>query len=156
MRSRTHGAQLHGLDVVTLRASNPHGRRWGNAGMEGIIGTSLRKVVRSNKIEVCDDGRVIRDFANMPAITTEPQIKGCFSAGPDKGASGARIICRALSPLYRPGRGFDGPRIGNACGVEPTMPPEQNMWDCEDWICQQQVSAVVWAAACWPAPRSTL
>ena len=155
--------KLHGLDFVALRASNPYGPRQGHAGLQGIIGTYLWKIARGEQIEVWGDGSVIRDFidvrdlAALSAIALESPINGCFNAGSGEGASVKRIVeltaqitGRDLSPLYRPGRGFDVPRIildiariRKAVGWNPTIPLEQGMRDSWDWICQQQqVSAV--------------
>lgn len=155
--------KLHGLDFVALRASNPYGPRQGHAGLQGIIGTYLWKIARGEQIEVWGDGSVIRDFidvrdlAALSAIALESPINGCFNAGSGEGASVKRIVeltaqitGRDLSPLYRPGRGFDVPRIildiariRKAVGWNPTISLEQGMRDSWDWICQQQqVSAV--------------
>ena len=153
---------LHGLDYVALRASNPYGPRQGHGGLQGIIGTYLWKIARDEPIEVWGDGSVVRDFvhvrdlADLTALALERPINGCFNAGSGTGASvreivelTGRVTGRALTPVHKPGRGFDVPRvvldidrIRAATGWTPSIGLEEGMRDAWSWICHhKRVSA---------------
>lgn len=145
---------LHGLDYVALRAANPYGPRQGHAGLQGIIGTYLWKVANGNPIEVWGDGSVIRDFiavrdlAEVTTIACTSSINGCFNIGSGEGASVKRVVeltaqitGRDITPIYKPGRGFDVPRIvldisriRKATGWMPTTGLEDGMRDSWEWI----------------------
>jgi len=156
-------SKLHGLDYVALRASNPYGPRQGHTGLQGIIGTYLWKTAKGEPIEVWGDGSVVRDFidvrdlAELTSIARESSIKGCFNAGSGKGASVNRIVQltsqitgRDLRPVYKPGRGFDVPRIvldisriRHAVNWFPRISLDQGMSESWDWMLRsKQVSAV--------------
>lgn len=115
---------LHGLDYVALRAANPYGPRQGKAGLQGIIGTYLWKAASGDPVEIWGDGSVVRDFiavqdlAEATAMALESSANGCFNVGSGEGASvrqifelTAQITGRDIKPIYKPGRGFDVPRI---------------------------------------------
>jgi len=147
-------SKLHGLDYVTLRASNPYGPRQGHAGLQGIIGTYLWKIAKGEPIEVWGDGSVVRDFidvrdlAELVSMARESSINGCFNAGSGEGASVNRIVQLTsqitghdLQPVYKPGRGFDVPRIvldisriRHAINWFPRIPLEQGMSESWDWM----------------------
>lgn len=145
---------LHGLDYVGLRASNPYGPRQGQAGLQGIIGTYLWKISNGEQIEVWGDGSIVRDFihvedlAGLAALTVTAPICGFFNAGFGQGASvnqivglTAKVTGQDLQPLYKPGRGFDVPRIilditriRQATGWSPVIPLEEGLRDSWNWI----------------------
>lgn len=116
--------KLHGLQHVVLRASNPYGPRQGHTGTQGIIGTYLWRIARGEQVEVWGDGSVVRDYIHVhdlaalchSALTGD--VSGTFNAGSGQGASVNDIVghIRAtvgseVTPLYKPGRGFDVPRV---------------------------------------------
>ncbi len=116
--------QLHGLQHVVLRASNPYGPRQGHTGTQGIIGTYLWKLARGEQIEVWGDGSVVRDYIHVSdlaglchtALTSD--VSGVFNAGSSEGASVNDIVGHIrntvggdITPAYKPGRGFDVPRV---------------------------------------------
>lgn len=145
---------LHGLEYVALRASNPYGPRQGQAGLQGIIGTYLWKISQGEQIEVWGDGSIVRDFihvqdlAELAALTVEAPICGFFNAGSGRGTSvnqivglTAKVTGRDLRPLYKPGRGFDVPRIildisriRQATNWSPVTPLEDGLRDSWNWI----------------------
>ena len=119
---------LHGLQHVILRASNPYGPRQGHTGIQGIIGTHLWRIARGETVEVWGDGSVVRDFihvrdlAELCVKAVLSNVAGCYNAGSGEGTSVAevvRCIDRTVQatgngpvlPLYKPGRGFDVPRV---------------------------------------------
>lgn len=150
--------KLHGLDYVVLRAANPYGPRQGHAGLQGVIGTYLWKIVRDEPIEIWGDGSVVRDFldvrdlAQLVALAVRLPISGSFNAGSGTGRSVREIVdlCaeltgRELQPIYLPGRGFDVPRIvldisriRAATGWIPQTSLRNGMRDSWDWIRTQQ------------------
>jgi UDP-glucose 4-epimerase len=115
---------LHGLQPVVLRASNPYGPRQGHTGIQGLIGTHLWRLARKEQIEVWGDGSVVRDFLHVKDLAAlclralQADITGIFNAGSGEGASVAEVvekICATVggdvTPLYKPGRNFDVPRV---------------------------------------------
>lgn len=145
---------LHGLDYVALRAANPYGPRQGHAGLQGIIGTYLWKVINGDSLEVWGDGSVVRDFiavrdlAEATALALASSMTGCFNVGSGEGASvrqivemTAQITGQDITPLYKPGRGFDVPRIvldisriREAMGWMPMTNLEDGMRDSWNWM----------------------
>ncbi|CAM4027760.1 NAD-dependent epimerase/dehydratase family protein [Paracoccus yeei] len=154
---------LHGLEYVALRASNPYGPRQGQLGLQGIIGNYLWKVSKGEQIEVWGDGSIIRDFihvqdlAELAALTVKAPICGFFNAGSGQGTSvnqivslTAKVTGQNLQPIYKPGRGFDVPRIilditriRQATDWSPVITLEEGFRDSWNWIHHhKQVSAV--------------
>lgn len=115
---------LHGLRPVILRASNPYGPRQGHGGVQGVIGTFLWRIAEDEPIHIWGDGSVVRDFihvadlANLCAQCSEADFTGIYNAGSGEGTSIREIIDviatvtgREMRPIYKPGRGFDVPRV---------------------------------------------
>ena len=119
---------LHGLQHVILRASNPYGPRQGHTGIQGIIGTHLWRIARGEPVEVWGDGSVVRDFihvrdlAELCVNAVMSDVSGCYNAGSGEGTSVSEVVgCidrtvqatgnAPVQPLYKPGRGFDVPRV---------------------------------------------
>ena len=145
---------LHGLRCCILRPSNPYGPRQGHTGLQGVIGTYLWNVLRNEPVEVWGDGSVVRDFihvrdlAELCVAALHSDRSGIFNAGSGEGASINRIVeavCRAagreVTPVYKPGRAFDVPRVvldiaraRDAFGWAPRiglMPGIAGTWD---WV----------------------
>lgn len=156
---------LHGLDHVVLRASNPYGPRQGRLGVQGIIGTSLWKIVQGEPIEIWGDGSVIRDFVHVRDLSQLcvkallSDASGCFNAGSGTGASVNDIVdmiartldAKGLEPMSvvrMPGRAYDVPRIvldvtqAKEClGWTPEITLEQGIAETFDWVRDQAVGA---------------
>ncbi|GHG79530.1 NAD-dependent epimerase/dehydratase family protein [Pseudodonghicola xiamenensis] len=150
--------QLHGLDYVALRASNPYGPRQGRSGVQGVIGTYLRRHLHDEPIEVWGDGSVVRDFlhvtdlAELCARAVLSTRTGVFNAGSGEGTSIARIVeligrivGRETAPVFRPGRSFDVPRVvldvrraAESFGWQPQIPLSQGIEDTWAWVRQQE------------------
>ncbi|MDE4175250.1 NAD-dependent epimerase/dehydratase family protein [Phaeobacter sp. PT47_59] len=150
--------KLHGLDYVSLRASNPYGPRQGHTGIQGLIGTHLWRLARKEQIEVWGDGSVVRDFIHVRdlaelchrALTSG--ASGNFNAGSGDGASVADVVQKIcdtvggdVTPVYKPGRNFDVPRVvldvGKAereLGWQKTIDLEQGIAETWTWV-QEQV-----------------
>lgn len=116
--------QLHGVEYVVLRASNPYGERQGHAGVQGVIGTFMRKLLAEEQIEIWGDGSVVRDFiyvgdiSALCALAANRQVNGIFNVGSGKGYSINEVVNiladvtgQAILPTYRAGRGFDVPSV---------------------------------------------
>ncbi|MEH6737398.1 MAG: NAD-dependent epimerase/dehydratase family protein [Sulfitobacter sp.] len=116
--------KLHGLQHVILRASNPYGPRQGHTGTQGIIGTYLWRLAQGEQIEVWGDGSVVRDYIHVHDLAELchsaliSDVSGTFNAGSNDGASVndivdhiRRTVSSDITPIYKPGRGFDVPRV---------------------------------------------
>ncbi|MBU1215140.1 MAG: NAD-dependent epimerase/dehydratase family protein [Gammaproteobacteria bacterium] len=116
--------QLHGLEYVVLRASNPYGERQGHAGVQGVIGTFMQKMLAGEQIEIWGDGSVIRDFiyvgdlARLCVLAGQSEVTGTYNAGQGVGYSIneavgmlSKVAGQAIEPTYRAGRGFDVPSV---------------------------------------------
>jgi len=116
--------ELHGLQPIILRPSNPYGERQGNTGVQGVIGTFLSKVWKHEQIEVWGNGKIIRDFiyvgdfAQACLKVIESKTIGTFNIGGGCGYSIKDIIDTIatvthtnIAPLFLPSRGFDVNRV---------------------------------------------
>lgn len=115
-------SELYGIGYTALRASNPYGSRQGHAGLQGVIGTFINRLIDERPLEVWGTGEVIRDFiyiddlARLCAIAGESHVSGCFNAGYGEGASILQIVDIFSEYLgvnmaleFKPGRSFDVP-----------------------------------------------
>lgn len=116
--------QLYGVQYVVLRASNPYGERQGHIGVQGVIGTFIRKILNDEPIEIWGDGNVVRDFiyvddlVNVCVKAGVVGVSGIYNAGSGKGNSINEIVSilndvsgKKITPIYKEGRGFDVPRV---------------------------------------------
>jgi len=116
--------QLHGLDFVSLRVSNPFGERQNPEAALGAATVFLHRAINDQPIEVWGDGSVIRDFiyagdvADAVYLATTKPISGIFNAGSGVGLSLRQLIDEIATALnvtprvqWMPGRPFDVPRI---------------------------------------------
>lgn len=117
-------SHLHGLEYVVLRASNPYGERQGHAGVQGVIGTFIGKILAGEPIEIWGDGSVVRDFiyvgdlAQLCVRAGGLKTQGIFNAGSGVGHSINEIIStlktvtgKPIEPIYIAGRGYDVPMV---------------------------------------------
>lgn len=145
---------LHGLQYTILRASNPYGPRQGHGGVQGVIGTFLWKIAKDEPIQIWGDGSVVRDFihvrdlAALCALLTQKQVTGCFNAGSGRGASilevldiVRKVVGRNVAPVFKPGRGFDVPRvvldvnaIERSSGWAPRVDLESGVRETWAWV----------------------
>lgn len=116
--------QLHGLEYVVLRASNPYGERQGHVGVQGVIGSFMAKILGGEPIEIWGDGSVVRDFiyindlAKLCVLAAKSEKSGIYNAGSGVGHSINEIVSAftevtglKIEPAYRPGRGYDVPSV---------------------------------------------
>lgn len=54
--------QLHNLDFVVLRPSNPFGPRQNPHGIQGVIPVFLGKIIRNEPLQIWGSGDVVRDY----------------------------------------------------------------------------------------------
>lgn len=117
-------SKLHGLRPVILRVSNPYGPRQGHGGVQGVIGTYLWQLANGEPVEVWGDGSVVRDFIHVSDVArlivraAQSGVSGIFNAGSGTGHSIrevldaiASVLGTDLSPIFKPGRQFDVPRV---------------------------------------------
>ncbi len=116
--------QLHGLEYVVLRASNTYGERQGHAGVQGVIGTFMGKMLAGEPIEIWGDGKVVRDFiyvgdlAELCVLAGPLEVSGTYNVGSGVGYSINEIIAtltmvthRSIESIYKVGRGYDVPEV---------------------------------------------
>jgi UDP-glucose 4-epimerase len=145
---------LHGLRHCVLRASNPYGPRQGHTGLQGVIGTYLWKIVRGEPIEVWGDGSVVRDFIHvrdLAELCCEAVLSdrsGIYNAGSGEGRSINDIVAavgaaagRPITPVYKPGRSFDVPRVvldiaraRAGFGWSPRIALDAGIAETWDWV----------------------
>jgi UDP-glucose 4-epimerase len=111
-----------GLRPIVIRASNPYGPLQGNIGVQGIIGTFLRRLADGQPIEIWGDGSVVRDFiyvkdlARLCVTALESDRVGTYNGGSGTGTSIREIadVVQKVSGLHAnivhwPARGVDVP-----------------------------------------------
>lgn len=115
---------LHGMEYVVLRASNPYGERQGHAGVQGVIGTFMGKMLAGEPIEIWGDGSVVRDFiyvgdlAELCVLAGQLEVPGIYNVGSGVGYSInevvkvlAEVTGQIIEPTYRARRGYDVPSV---------------------------------------------
>ena len=117
--------QLHKLDFVIIRPSNPYGGRQNPFGIQGVIPIFLGKIIRNEPIQIWGNGDIIRDyifvkdlvnaFYNAIIYKTTSQI---FNIGSGEGHSLNDLLSimknvtgRDLSVTYTNSRIYDVPKI---------------------------------------------
>lgn len=112
--------QLYGLKHVIIRAANPYGPRQGHGGVQGLIGTLLKKAIHDKELSIWGDGSIIRDYiyitdlAKLCICAIEESSAGIFNAGSGEGKSVNDILALINTILgkdarvrYISGRAFD-------------------------------------------------
>jgi UDP-glucose 4-epimerase len=115
--------RTRGLSPVVLRASNPYGPRQGKAGVQGIVGTCLRRLIEDRPLEIWGDGSIVRDFfsvRDLAALCVTALLSdrtGPYNAGSGLGVSVnevvglvSRIAGRPVKITYQEARPQDVPR----------------------------------------------
>lgn len=116
--------ELHGLEYVTLRVSNPYGERQRTRASQGAIAIFLGKVLRGETVDIWGDGETLRDYVYIGDVA-EALIMAAGHAGATRtfniGSGVGLSINQLLSDIehatglkskrnYAPARGFDVPR----------------------------------------------
>lgn len=115
--------RTRGLSPIVLRASNPYGPRQGKAGVQGIVGTCLRRLMEDQPLEIWGNGSVVRDFFNvrdLAALCVTALLSdrtGPYNAGSGTGLSindlvalVSRVTGQPVRTAYKAGRAQDVPR----------------------------------------------
>lgn len=115
---------LYGLRPIVLRASNPYGERQGNAGVQGVIGTFLKKAKSGESVEIWGDGSVVRDFihvSDLAGLCLKAGISsytGIVNVGSGVGHSIRDVVAavssatgKVLHPVYKSRRAYDVPSV---------------------------------------------
>tara|TARA_R100000935_G_scaffold11588_1_gene23247 strand:+ start:10412 stop:11329 length:918 start_codon:yes stop_codon:yes gene_type:complete len=149
---------LHGLQPVILRASNPYGPRQGHGGVQGVIGTFLWHLATNEPLQIWGDGSVVRDFIHVTDLVElcsqcgQSNLTGIFNAGSGEGTSIREIIevmasvtGRDIRPVYKPGRGFDVPRVVLDIAAirarlpwQPSIPLRVGIEESWQWVRRQE------------------
>lgn len=145
--------QLHNLDYVIIRPSNPFGCRQNPFGIQGVIPVFLGKILRNDPIQIWGTGKVVRDFIYVEDLAdalykaiiykTASQV---FNIGSGEGHSlndllsvMRSVTMRDFTVTYTTGRAYDVPKIyldisraTNELNWEPHTSLEEgikNTWD---------------------------
>lgn len=117
--------QLHNLDYVIIRPSNPFGSRQNPFGIQGAIPVFLGKILRNETIQIWGTGDVVRDYIYVEDLvdalycainsTTPSRV---FNIGCGNGHSLNDLLAimrnvtgRDLSVTYTKSRSYDVPEI---------------------------------------------
>lgn len=117
--------QLHGLDYVVVRPSNPYGTRQNPHGIQGAIPVFLGKVANGSPIEIWGDGEVVRDYLYIDDFIDclcraafIDSVERVFNVGCGEGVSLNKLLAiireitgREVPVNYSPSRSFDVPAI---------------------------------------------
>lgn len=111
-----------GISQVIIRASNPYGPRQGHAGVQGVIGTFMRRSMLGESIEIWGDGSVVRDYihatdiARLCSVALTSDRVGVYNGGCGAGLSLRDVVDaistvtgKKLDPVYTPKRAVDVP-----------------------------------------------
>jgi UDP-glucose 4-epimerase len=115
---------LHGIEPVILRPSNPIGPRQGHLGVQGVVPTFLRRLLDGDSIQVWGDGSVVRDYLDVTDLAAlcvqagNSDVVGVFNAGSGIGTSVNDVLSliesvtgRKADVHYQAARSFDVQRI---------------------------------------------
>lgn len=150
--------QQHGLRPIVVRPSNPYGPRQGQLGIQGVIGTHLRRIARGEPVEIWGDGSVVRDFIHVRDLAAFcvasglSEQTGCYNCGSGEGHSILDVVShesaavlattgRPVVPEFRPGRSFDVPRVvlnidraRQTFGWAPRIGLDDGIAETWDWV----------------------
>lgn len=149
--------RTRGLSPVVIRASNPYGPRQGHVGVQGIVGTFLRKAFQDESIEIWGDGTVVRDYlavtdlADLCVRAGTSEQTGAYNGGSGKGVSVNEIVAhiaavtgRKLDVTHKAARPVDVPRSILDCtraeadfGWRAQCSIRQGIADTWDWMQRQ-------------------
>ncbi|MCI5115897.1 MAG: NAD-dependent epimerase/dehydratase family protein [Candidatus Electrothrix sp. AW1] len=91
--------QLHNLDYMIIRPSNPFGERQNPLGIQGVIPIFIKKSLNNEPIEIWGDGSVVRDYIYIKDLidgivraTFQPTSSRIFNIGSGVGHSLNEIL----------------------------------------------------------------
>lgn len=117
--------QLHNLDFVIIRPSNPFGSRQNPFGIQGVIPVFLGKILRNETIQIWGSGEVVRDFIYVEDLVDAlyrainyNKTSHIFNIGSGRGHSLNNLLTimrnvtgRDFSVTYTSSRTYDVPEI---------------------------------------------
>jgi UDP-glucose 4-epimerase len=115
--------QLHGIETVILRVTNPYGERQRVETAQGAAGVFLSKAIQNQAIEIWGDGSVTRDYIYVSDVAEAFALslgyhgeKSVFNISSGKGTQLNELVDMLEHVLgqevvrkYKPGRAFDVP-----------------------------------------------
>ena len=124
--------QLHGLQGLVLRVSNPYGERQRLNATQGVIPVFLGRALRNEPLEIWGSGSTIRDFLHISdvvkallAVAVYDGTERLFNVGSGQGTTLNELVQllqqelgRELKVVYQPSRNFDVPT--NVLSIEKT------------------------------------
>lgn len=148
--------RTQGLSPVVLRASNPYGPRQGQTGIQGVVGTCLRRLIEDRPLEIWGDGSVVRDFfcvrdlADLCVTAVLSDRTGPYNAGSGVGVSinevvalVSRVAGSSVRTVHQAGRPQDVPRsildvtrARTDFGWSAATSLEDGIAETWDWMCK--------------------
>lgn len=112
--------RLYNFQPIIIRPANPYGPRQGHAGLQGLIGTMLTRMLNSETLEIWGNGSIVRDYIHVSDLSRlcvtalESDNCGIFNAGSGEGRSINEIVSLISNTVggaprisYMKGRSFD-------------------------------------------------
>lgn len=149
------GKQLHGLQPVILRVSNPYGEHQRVESAQGVVAAFLSRALGEEPIEIWGDGTVVRDYLHISdvagAFAAALDYRGnetVFNIGSGSGTSLNELVAilsgvlgRKLAVNYLPAREFDVTSNVLCCekartelGWSPKIPMETGLRRTVEWL----------------------
>ncbi|MBI4822576.1 MAG: NAD-dependent epimerase/dehydratase family protein [Deltaproteobacteria bacterium] len=138
--------ELEGLESVVLRVSNVYGPGQAKAGIQGLIGTMLRRGLERQPIQIWGDGSVVRDYVyvddlvEFASLAVCERFGGIFNVGSGVGHSFNSLrpvvesaLGLSLKVEFLPPRPFDVRRVvldvrkAAAVGWQPRVELEEGV-----------------------------
>jgi UDP-glucose 4-epimerase len=149
--------QLHGLDYVVLRISNPYGPRQDPAHVQGVVSVFAGKLLSGAPITIFGTGQVVRDFiyvgdlARLFYAASASQVTGTFNAGSGLGISISEILAIMIAQFgvmpqitRLPNRACDVPATVLSCekakatfGWKPQVSIERGIRGLGRWLVEE-------------------
>ncbi|MFC2154212.1 NAD-dependent epimerase/dehydratase family protein [Candidatus Altiarchaeota archaeon] len=147
--------QIHGLDYLILRYSNPFGERQNPYGKQGVIPIFLNKILRGEQIVAYGDGSMIRDYIYISdaieatlAVLEKTSKEKIFNIGRGVGTSLnelidiiSEIVDMDVMPRYTgESKGYvtrfvlDNSKIKKYTGWEPTTTLREGIAKTWEWV----------------------
>jgi UDP-glucose 4-epimerase len=132
--------RTRGFSPIIVRASNPFGPRQAHSGIQGLISTSLRRILAGQPVEIWGDGAVVRDYLEVGDLAEfcvragTSDREGSYNAGSGNGLSVNEIVAALrvatgsdFETIYKPGRAIDVP-----CSILDCSRAKKDF----DWTCE--------------------
>jgi UDP-glucose 4-epimerase len=146
--------QLHGLQYVVLRISNPYGPRQDPGHVQGVVSVFAGRLLTNAPITIFGNGQVVRDFIHVSDLArlffeaAASPVTGTFNAGSGLGISISEILAIMIAQFgvmpkitRLPNRSYDVPATVLSCekakaafGWKPQVGVERGIRGLGRWL----------------------